>query len=134
MSDKTAKKKAKKASRTDAHPSVLGSLPATRPDRLGRTRGAKPKAAATTARASTPRTAAAKPRTRARSEQGAAAKPETGATSAAVPGQAPRQATPPATPPGVVTTTVQAVGEVAQIGVTLGRRFVGGALSRIPRP
>jgi hypothetical protein len=129
MSDKSAKKKPKKASRTDAQPSVLGSLPATRPSRIGRTRatnGAKPKAAAGTSRASTPRIAAAKPRARAATEQSAPVKPETGAGSAAAPGRAPRQATPPATPPGV--------GEVAQIGVTLGRRVLSGALSRIPRP
>jgi hypothetical protein len=34
----------------------------------------------------------------------------------------------------VLETAVQAAGELAQIGVTLGVRVVRGAVSRLPRP
>ena len=162
MSDKSAKKKAKKASKTDAQPSVLGSLPATRPNRLGRTRaggtnGAKPKAATASPSAATrkpkaatktsakPRSAAARPKAGATSERTAAARPKAGATSQRAagpkagaaserPAAARPEAAPRPSPPGVVTTAVQAVGEVAQIGVTVGRQILSRAASRIPRP
>ena len=125
MSQKTAKKKSKKSSKGAAETSVLGSLRSTRPERLGadrRGRAAKPKAA--------PKRAAAKKRAPKRS-----AKPKATA--------AQRPAAPPPPPPTtdgrpggveIVTTAVQAAGELAQIGVTVGTQLLRRAARRIPRP
>ena len=87
MADKGAKKKSK---RQKAQPSVLGSLPSQRPQRLGGRR-------------------------------------------------APRAAAPPpsAGPPRgtkLVTTAIQAAGELAQMGLTVGGRMVKRAVDRLPKP
>jgi hypothetical protein len=154
MSDKPSKtnKSAKKSAKRTRKPetSVLGSLPATRPNRLGRhanaagnpapSAAAKPKASAKPKPAAKPK-AAAKPKTTARPK--AAAKPATARTTAPKPPPAspprpqepaapPRHNGPPSSAPELVTTAVQAAGEVAQIGVGLGVRALKRAAKRLP--
>jgi hypothetical protein len=126
MAEKSAKKKTQKAAKSE--PGVLGSLPATRPSRLGRERAATASTrsqAATTAQATKTR-AAAKPR---------AAKPTTPPPRSAPPPPEPdgRRSGPPSGPE-LVTTAVQAAGELAQIGLTLGARALRSAASKLPRP
>jgi hypothetical protein len=113
MAEKAPKPKAK-AKREP--PSVLGTLPASRPERIGRPRGAKPKA---------------KPR--------AKAKPKPKAVRPASPPLRVRHVTddpppkPLAAPTGteLVTTTIRAAGELAQIGLTLGGQVVKRTLDRL---
>src|SRR4051794_7324816 len=103
-------------------PGVLGTLPASRPERIGR-----------------PRRGAAQP----------AAEPPASkrqAKPAAVsPGSPPLRATratdaPPAEPIGapsgteLVTTTIRAAGELAQIGFVVGGQVLRRTIDRIPRP
>jgi hypothetical protein len=126
MADKAAKPKGK-AKREP--PSVLGTLPASRPERIGRPRGSKPKP-----RAAKP--AKAKPASR----NGAAAKPA--AVRPASPPLRVRRVTddpPPKPLPAptgteLVTTSIRAAGELAQIGFTLGGRALKRAVDRLPRP
>ena len=182
MSEKTAKPKKAGAGKRGEE-SVLGSLPATRPNRLGRARdGAKPakpvsqEAIADVAQAAAkpkPRAAAkpkpkaaAKPKPKAAAEPKpkAAAKPKPKAAARPKPKPAapvaPRTAaggpTPvrPATPSlgedvptdaqrpsgtpqsgtELVTTVVQAAGELAQIGFTVGGQILRRAVDRLPKP
>jgi hypothetical protein len=134
---------------------VFGSLPNARPQRRSAKRdrpGAKAKAAAPAA--AQPKTTAAKPK----SAKPAAAKPRAKTkprtTAKAGPAAEPRAATaapasdiPPAgyatprpdddgVPRGahLVTTAVQAAGELAQIGLAAGGRALKSALERLPRP
>jgi hypothetical protein len=143
--------------------SVLGSLPATRPQRLRRevtvakTQGRGPRPAK--AKAPRPRPAAPKSR---RPVQGAAAKTAKPAPRrtkpVAVSAGAPRRTKPvavsagaprlerrrAATPPPrpidpprgteLVTTAIQATGELARIGLTLGGRALKRAVDRLPHP
>ena len=158
MSQKTAKKKSKKSSK-GAEPSVLGNLRATRPTRIGGERRAGGQAA----RAATAKTPDAKPSAKKAKPAGkkvakrkSAAKPQ--AVRSAVkrsPKKAPaaaaqpnaaaaqRPAPPPPPPPRgdgrpsgteIVTTAVQAAGELAQIGITVGGQILKRAADRIPRP
>jgi hypothetical protein len=134
---------------------VFGSLPNARPQRRSAKRGqagatakapapapakakataAKPKSAKATAAKSKPR-AAAKPKSAAKARP--AAKPR----AAAAPSQIPPAgyATPRPEDDGVprgadlVTTAVQAAGELAQIGLAAGGRALKSALERLPRP
>jgi hypothetical protein len=162
MADKVAKQKSK-AKREQ--PSVLGTLPATRPERIGRPRGggrentprtgpAAPKAAApmpTAAKAAAPKLTAATPQTAKAAtsrRNGAAAKPASAARygpTAVRPGAPPLEprratdATPPrsvGTPTGteLVTTTIRAAGELAQIGFTVGGQVLKRAVDRLPKP
>jgi len=134
MSQKSAKKKTKKATKASADPSVLGNLRSTRPTRLGGSRrsSAKPVAAASSATAT--KTKASKPKPAKNAKPKPAAK--------AAPKPAPRAPTPPPTehpggPPRgteIVTTAVQAAGELAQIGVTVSGQLIKRAAKRIPRP
>jgi hypothetical protein len=136
MAEKSAKKKPKKAAKASADPSVLGSLRATRPTRLGGDRRA----------ASRPAAAAA-------SKQAAATKPSAPATkSSAAKPKVRRQPTPTAAPPAgwqvpgdgdgrrdggpaeLVKTGVQAAGELAQIGLAVGGQLLKRAAGRLPRP
>jgi hypothetical protein len=95
--------------------SVLGTLPAKRPERLGAPR-AKPSAK---------RRATAKPRP---------------IRPAAPPLRPRRAAKPPPKPLGppkgteLITTTIRAAGELAQIGLTVGGQVLRRAVDRIPRP
>jgi hypothetical protein len=140
MSDKSAKpKKAKKSAK--ARPSVLGSLPATRHDRLGR-RGSDGTAARTAAKRP------AKARSTPKPKAARSPKPKPVATPNPKPKPAPARPTPPPPPPPqgerrpagppsgseLVTTAIQAVGEIAQIGVTFGGQALRRAVRRIPRP
>jgi hypothetical protein len=133
MAQKSAKKKPKKADEA----SVLGTLSATRPTRLGGER-----------RVTTTR----RPTAAAATKQSAASRPKAAKTTAtkpkkpkAVP-QPPRTEAPPAGwqvpgdgagqrdsgPVELVTTAVQAAGEVAQIGFTLGGQLLKRVANRIP--
>jgi hypothetical protein len=140
----------------DGERDVFGSLPNTRPQR----RSAKRARAGATAKASAPAPAKAKataakpksakptaakakatpkPRTAAKA---AKARPAAEPHAAAAPSQIPPAgyATPRAEDDGVprgadlVTTAVQAVGELAQIGLSAGGRALKSALERLPRP
>jgi hypothetical protein len=131
MTQKSAKKKSKKSSKAAADPSVLGSLRSTRPDRLG---GERRAAASTRSRIAT-----AKPKKRAPKKAPATAT-QTKATAAQRP-SAPPPPPPPARsgdgrPSGaeIVTTAVQATGELARIGATVGSQLLRRAARRIPRP
>jgi len=148
MSDKAGKKKTKKSAKAAAEPGVLGSLPGTRPDRLGRERAA-PKAPTARAPAKTaaaakpePKVTAAKARAKKAAPATAKSRPRTPAgttpprPAAATPPPPPadgRRRTPPSGPE-LVTTAVQAAGELAQIGVSVGVRVIKRAASRLPRP
>jgi hypothetical protein len=123
MADKASKPKAR--AKREA-PSVLGTLPASRPERIGKPR-AKP---------APKRRAKAKPKPIARAK----AKP-----AAVRPGSPPLRvrrvtdAPPPKPLPAptgteLVTTTIRAAGELAQIGFTLGGQALKRAVDRIPRP
>jgi hypothetical protein len=133
--------------------SVLGNLPSTRPARIGRRRegasaraeapaatATKPKPKATAAKAKpAPKAAASKPK--APSKPKAAAKPRpvrSGSPSLERPKRTePTPPKPQSTPPKgaeLITTTVQAVGELAQIGVTFGGQVAKRALKRLPKP
>ena len=149
MTDKSGKTKKPKKS-TAAQPSVLGSLPATRPERLGRRNAAstaKPPAAkpvVATATATKPKpkpkpkatrsTAASRAAT---AEKAAAAKrrADRPAPSPPPPPQdKPRRVTGPPSGPELVTTAIQAAGEIAHIGITVGGQVLKRAARRIPRP
>jgi len=171
MADKPAKQKGK-AKREQ--PSVLGTLPATRPERIGRPRDGGPSrtkresprttAAATTTRTrratatasaktaparskrETPKPAPARPAASRRNGSGAKPAPVAHHGPTAVkrgsPSLEPHRATdspPPrsvAAPTGteLVTTTIRAAGELAQIGLTVGGQVLKRAVDRIPKP
>ena len=129
---------------------VLGALPSTRPNRLGRPRDEKPQ----------PKPKAAKPRAKAKAK--ARPKPIVRAKPKAVPpaptpltpraaagprgvrpgvpalGDAPQDAPPPAPPQQsgteLVSTVVHAAGELAQIGFTVGGQLIKRAVDRLPKP
>jgi len=135
----------------DADKSVMGNLPSTRPARIGGRReasnggSAKPKPAA--ARKAKPKAAAtAKPKAAATAKPTETAKPAANkpravrsgspALKAAKGKTAPRKPPPPAKPPKgteLVTTAVQAAGELAQIGLTLGAQVAKRAVRRLPK-
>jgi hypothetical protein len=137
MAQKSAKKKPKKAAKASPEASVMGALPSHRPTRLG---GERRGAAATTTATAT------KPKAKARATK-PAAKPKKPATPKAkhVP-QPPRTEAPPAGwqtpgegdrrrdggPVELVTTAVQAAGELAQIGLTVGGQILRSAANRLP--
>jgi len=124
--------------------SVMGNLPSTRPTRMARRRdgdpvsgsaGAKPepKPKAAQKRAPKPKTATAK---------SSGAKPKavrSGSPSLDAAKKQPRAASKPAAPEPpkgteLVTTAVQATGELAKIGLTLGSQALKRAARRIPKP
>jgi hypothetical protein len=141
--------------------SVLGSLPATRATRIGGARGAS-KARAKPKTAAKPKaTAAAKPKTAAkpRAVAGPKATPKAAATPKPAPTTAtkprpiragapplaestkrPRPAEPPergSSPPSgteLVTTAIQAAGELAQIGLAVGGQVLKRAVGKLPKP
>jgi hypothetical protein len=134
---------------------VFGSLPNARPqrrsakrDRAGATaKAAAPAAAKAKATAAKPKSAkptAAKPKAKAKPRTTAKAKPAAKARATAAP-SAPSippsgYATPRPDDDGVprgadlVTTAVQAAGELAQLGLAAGGRALKSALERLPRP
>ncbi len=126
--------------------SVLGNLPSTRPARMSRRRegasargdapvATKPKKAAPPK--AKPKAAAAKPKPATTSS-----KPKAVRSGSPSLERAPRKGPEPpkpasSTPPKgteLVTTTVQAVGELAQIGLTLSGQVAKRALKRLPKP
>jgi hypothetical protein len=146
MAEKSGKKKTKKPAKAET--GVLGNLPATRPSRLGGDRrGAAP------ARSSRPAAAtkSSRPAAATKSSRPAAKpKPATKPKVRTPAGTAPK---PPAAPPAgwqtpgedgrkggrpggteIVSTAVQAAGEIAQIGLTVGGQLLKRAAGRIPRP
>jgi hypothetical protein len=146
MAEKSGKKKTKKAAKASADPSVLGNLRSTRPSRIGAERRT---ATATKPRPATPKTTASKPKATAatKSAPKPAAKKRAVTTQAttAKPAAAMRPPTPPppvSEPPRhgrpsgteIVTTAMQAAGELAQIGLTVCRQVLKRATDRIPRP
>lgn len=144
MAEKTGKKKKAKG-----EANVLGSLPSTRPSRLGR--HAKPSAQPK------PR---AKPRAKAKAKPKrspvAAAKIQAAPVTTATPARprpvraasakldAPARksaakrapASPEKSPSGteLVSTVVQAAGELASVGLSIGGQIVKRAVERLPRP
>jgi hypothetical protein len=144
----------------DGERDVFGSLPNSRPqrrspkrDRSGGTAKAaaaapaKAKAKATTAKpkTATPTSAkptAAKPKARPKPRTTAKARPAATPRAATPASEIPRAgyATPRPDDDGVprgadlVTTAVQAAGELAQIGLAAGGRALKSALERLPRP
>jgi hypothetical protein len=128
MAEKSAKKKTKKPAKAEA--SVLGSLPATRASRLGRERAAatgRPSEATTTAQAAKTATA-----TKPAASKPAASSPPRRPTPPP-PERDGRRSGPPSGPE-LVTTAVQAAGELAQIGLTLTARALRSAANKLPRP
>jgi hypothetical protein len=119
--------------------SVLGSLPATRPTRFGRERResggtatktvakprakkAAPKAAAKPARARKPRPVrAGAPALRESTERARTAEP-------------PESKTTPPSGTELVTTAIQAAGELAQIGLAVGGQVLRRAVDKLPKP
>jgi len=119
MAKKSAKKKPKKSADT----SVLGSLPSTRPTRIGGDR----RAGATRTRAAVAaKPTAAKPKTRPKP-----AVPTAPPAGWQVPGEGDGRRD--GDPTEIVTTAVQAAGELAQIGLTRGGQILKRAAGRIPR-
>ena len=106
-----------------SEPTVIGSLPHTRPQRRSAKRGARPE------------------QEHSASKQSATAKKKTGRstpkTEAAHKQPHEQHATcPPSLPDGteLVATAVKAAAELAEIGLTIGARALRIAISRLPRP
>ena len=130
--------------------SVMGNLPSTRPQRIGRRRDGDPvsRAAAKPTRATpkavgkpaTPAEPKPKPKAAQAAEPKAAPKPRavrSGSPSLAKKKpSSPRREPAPSPPSGteLVTTAVQATGELAKIGLTLGGQALKRAASRLPKP
>ncbi len=118
MPEKAPKAKAKPRA---SERNVLGTLPATRPDRMGAPRGrakAAPKRAATRAHDGPQAVRPGSPPLRTR------------------PADSPPPPKPLGAPTGteLVTTAIRATGELAQIGLTVGGHAVKRVLGRLPRP
>ena len=120
---------------------VLGSLPRARPTRRSSKRGAPaasaPEQAAATRPQAPPTPSATKPRRQAPKRTAAAKRSR----------RPPARPVPPAgyaTPsgesgaggehPGLLVTAVLATGELAQLGLAVGRHALKGTLGRLPRP
>ena len=136
--------------------SVMGNLSSTRPTRMARRRdgdpvsgsaGAKPepKPKAAPKRAPKPKAVAAKSsgaKPKAATAKSSGAKPKavrSGSPSLDAAKKQPRAASKPAAPEPpkgteLVTTAVQATGELAKIGLTLGSQALKRAARRIPKP
>jgi hypothetical protein len=129
---------------------VLSSLPRSRPERRSAKRdGAKAKPAATKVKAAgTPpskppatrsKPAASNPKAKAKPKVAGSPRPSAATRRArAETVKPPPPARPAAEPaPGnrdIVATTVQAAGELARIGITVGTQIVREATRRLPRP
>jgi hypothetical protein len=133
--DGKGKKKAKEQA------SVLGSLPSTRPNRIGRERGAPAKSPPAVAKRKAPtakRTPAhatpnpaphAEPRGPRPVRSGAPTLPDPPAPEDR---QEPNTAGPSGTE--LVTTVVQAAGELSKIGLTVGGQVLKRAVQKLPKP
>jgi hypothetical protein len=128
----------------DKQESVLGSLPSTRPERLGRARRdtAVPTAQPRGSRAAKPAPRRAKARAPKTAKKAVAADQKPIAVTAGCPPlERPKTAPPPpprpiGAPSGteLVTTAIQATGELARIGLTVGGQVLKRAVDRLPRP
>jgi hypothetical protein len=113
---------------------VMSSLPSRRPQRRSARRdgGGAKRASPATGRAPT------KPKATRAKAAGGGRRPKAVRPSAATRASrtAPSSARPADSPEGVelVGTAIQAAGELAQLGLTLGTKALRGALSRLPRP
>jgi hypothetical protein len=135
--------------------SVLGSLPATRATRIGGERGAKARAKPKAGKAAAKPKTAAKPRavSSPKASPKATAKPKPAPTTATKPRPVragapsladstkhPRPTEPPqrgSSPPSgteLVTTAIQAAGELAQIGLAVGGQVLKRAVGKLPKP
>ena len=94
-------------------PGVLGALPSTRPERIGRPR--------TSAKRATKRPAAVRPGS-------PPLKPHRHAT------PPPVSRVPPPHGTELVTTVIRAAGELAEVGLTLSGHMLKRAVDRLPRP
>ena len=155
MSEKTAKPRKGRTKAAKDKGGVLGSLPATRTTRVGGERAeaktaTKPKAA--TAAKAKPRTAS-KPKPK--PVPGAAARPasepvkphrprpvragapalaESTKRARSEPTEPRKRGATPPTGTELVTTAIQAAGELAQIGLTVGGQVLRRAVNRLPKP
>jgi hypothetical protein len=124
---------------------VMSSLPRTRPQRPSRRRasagGDTPKRAPrAAAKSEAPKAAGARAQPAAKTPRAASARPKpagvrpSAATKAASTQPSPNR--PPSPPSGtdLVGTAVQAAGELAQLGLTLGTKALRDAVKRLPRP
>jgi hypothetical protein len=141
--------------------SVMGNLPSTRPTRMARRRDGEPVSGAAEGKApARAKAAARKPTKPTRATPKATGKPATTAKQKAKPRAAssspkpravrsgspsleaakkprkPRRVPAPEPPKGaeLVTTAVQATGELARIGLTLGGQALKRAARRLPKP
>jgi hypothetical protein len=117
--------------------SVLGSLPSTRPERFGRPRREAPAAKVKT----TPARATAPAAKRAAAAKKPAAHKPAAVSAGCPPLERPKSAPPPPSRPighptgtELVTTAIQATGELARIGLTVGGQVLKRAVDRLPRP
>jgi hypothetical protein len=131
-------------SRDGGERDVFGSLPNSRPQRRSAKRdrgGARAKPAPASASKPKPKPAAAKAKPKGRASAKARPAADAGPAPAAASKIPPAgYATPRSDDDGVprgadlVTTAVQAAGELAQIGLAAGGRALKSALERLPRP
>jgi hypothetical protein len=119
--------------------SVLGSLPATRPTRFGRER--KEGGGTATKTAAKPRAKKAKPKAAAKPAPSRKPRPvRAGAPALKESTERARTAEPPpestTKPPSgteLVTTAIQAAGELAQIGLAVGGQVLKRTLDKLPK-
>ena len=124
--------------------SVMGNLPSTRPTRMARRRDGDPVSGSAGAKPEPKPKAAPKraPKPKAVAAKSSGAKPKavrSGSPSLDAAKKQPRAASKPAAPEPpkgteLVTTAVQATGELAKIGLTLGSQALKRAARRIPKP
>jgi hypothetical protein len=117
--------------------SVLGSLPATRPTRFGRERresGGAPAKTAAKPRAKKKPAAKAKPARKPRPVRAGAPALKESTERARTAEPPPESKSVPPSGTELVTTAIQAAGELAQIGLTAGGQALKRAVDRIPRP
>ena len=134
MAQKSAKKKAKKSPKRATDQSVLGSLRTTRPSPIGGERRTTARRTPATAAPAKPAKPPAKP-----AKRKAEAKVKPTKRIAPGPKPAPERIPPPPrdgrpSATEIATTAVQAAGELAQIGATVGGPLLRRAARRIPRP
>ena len=157
MTEKAAKPKKAKAKTGKDEAGVLGNLPATRASRVGgeRSRGTtttKPRAAAVkpkpkpkAATKPKPKPATPRPRTAPRPtpvppdgprpvRAGAPALAESTDRARSEASEPPKRGSSPPTGTELVTTAIQAAGELAQIGLTVGGQVLKRAVKRLPKP
>jgi hypothetical protein len=143
------------AERQDSDREVLTSLPRSRPVRRSAKRGDRADAASATRSARATGTTATKPRApKPKPKPAPAAKPKSRPKATAPPKRAASRPAPPRKVPSagyaaptsraddagasgaadLLSTTIQAAAELAQIGLTVGRQTLQSMLDRLPKP